>query len=223
MSRLWEYPTLVALETFCEEPKAADASPALDQAPEFRVFFGQVQSVDLLDDYLLVVCEKSVLLYDFMQPNKAIASLREEGVNYRCGRFAGDHVVISAGNQLWLCSLPDLKVIHQVSIKTRAITCLAVSPTSKSLLSIGCADGSIGLLRLKKLSLVKFLKECHAFAVSSLCFSLDEGLLISGSVGGTLLVQKVGRLQGSNVFGLVLLLLLTILVAYLARQWNEYE
>lgn len=216
MGRLWEYPSLVAVESFGSEQENVH---------------GQVQSVDILDDYMLVVRERAVLLYDFDRPGEPVATLSLDIASsssaplpssYRCGCFGKGpsdmHVIIAGGDQLWIYMVHELTPVNHGKLRSK-ITCVAASSTG--LIAYGCADGSIGVLT-SSLSHVKFIREAHSFAVSSLCFSFNGELLVSGSAGGTLLVLPRSVFQGSYPIGPFMLIIFSILFVYLAYLWNNY-
>lgn len=214
MGRLWEYPSLVAIESFGSEQNNEH---------------GQVQSVDILDDFMMVVREQAVLLYDFEEPAEPVVNLSLDVASssssrlpssYRCGCFGKGsletYAIVAGGDQLWVYSLPKMAPVSQCKLRSK-ITCVASSNTG--LLAYGCADGSIGILS-SRLSHVSYIREAHAFAVSSLCFSSSGDVLVSGSAGGTLLVLPRSVFQPSWPIGPLLLFLLSILVVYLAYLWN---
>ena len=194
--------------------------------------YGQVQSVDIMDDFLLVVREKAVALYDFEQTEEPAALLSLDVASsssaplpssYRCGCFGKGaleaQVIVAGGDQLSTYIVPSLAPVSQARLKSK-ITCITTS--ASGLIAYGCADGSIGVLN-STLSHVGFIREAHAFAVSSVCFSANGDLLVSGSAGGTLLVLPRSEYQRSFPVGTFLFIIFSILVVYLAYKFNTYN
>lgn len=213
VGRIWEYPSLVPLENFDTEQKT----------------FGQVQSIDIMDDYLLVVREKAIALFDFGSNSKPIAIVSVEEASssstglpsiFRFGCFGkgklDEHVILGGGDQVRIYSIPSMELVRMTKVKTKAITCIDLSADG-SIIAFGCADGSVGFLT-SKLSIVSFIKDCHTFAVSSVCFGSE--FLISGSVGGTL--GLIPKRYYSKDWGFTLIMLLSILVVYLAYLWYHH-
>ena len=220
IGRLWEYPSLTSLETF----------DSIDKEKDERINYGQVQAVDVQDDYLLIIREKAALLYDFGSSTEPIAKITVEEASssstalpssFRCGAFGNGkldgYIIVAGGDQIRLYSLPNLTLYSIFRVKAKAVTCITQTNDGR-IISYGCSDGSVGFLT-SGLSQISFLKDCHAFAVSSICFGND--FLISGSVGGTLVIIPNTRYMRD--WGFVLVVLLSILVAYLAYLYYIHQ
>jgi hypothetical protein len=220
IGRLWEYPTLTSLETF----------DCIDKEKEERINYGQVQAVDILDDYFLVVREKAALLYDFGSSTEPLAVVTVEEASssstalpssFRCGAFGkgklDGYILVAGGDQVRLYSLPKLSLYSICRVRAKAVTCIKQTNDGRTI-AYGCSDGSVGFLS-SGLSHISFIKDCHAFAVSSVCFGND--FLISGSVGGTLAL--IPKTRYTRNWGFVLVILLSILVAYLAYLYYIHQ
>lgn len=232
VGRLWEYPSLTSLETF--EPENGEQA---------NTDGGQVQSVDILDDYMLVVRERQVCLHDFDAGADAKGMLKcpRGGDGFRTGCFVHvDRVLLTQDDHFDLRDLEALAsgAVAQRSLgKRRRITAVSCAmnqdPTHTlyGLVAFGCSDGSVGMLRCGRSSLkvLKMWPQLHPFSVSSVHMTFVDASAVyiaSGSVGGTVSVQTFsgsGRSSSSRaLFVLCLTMLLCVLIGYLYQQWLVY-
>jgi hypothetical protein len=231
VGRLWEYPTLAALETFTASPTDKEDSPD----------YGAVQSVDILDDYLLVTRERRVLLYDFDNGTTALSNVGLEALQlpstaFRCGCFATpERIVLTSEDSVVMLDL-GLQPVHAVRLKKRRVTCVhGVNSQDRQsawygLVVAGCHDGSVVLLQAtaSKLRIMRIFDQVHPFAVSSVHATSSSSaigrpgtlMVATGSVGGTvaLVGYRAASLNRSFVL-LMLLLIMAVLIGYLVQQW----
>jgi WD40 repeat protein len=169
-------------------------------------------------------------LYDFGSSNQPIAAITIEEASssstglpssFRCGAFGkgklDGYIIVAGGNQIRLYSLPNLTLYSIFRVRAKAVTCIAQSQDSRTI-AYGCSDGSIGFLS-NSLSNISFRKDCHAFAISSICFGND--FLISGSIGGTLVI--IPKTFYSKDWGFLLMIVLSALIAYLAYLYYIHQ
>ena len=72
-----------------------------------------------------------------------------------------------------------------VTTKFRGVTSMDVDPTGQ-LAALAGNDNSVALVRLKNLTVAKFIKQVHSFAITKVAFSPDSKILASVSAANTI-------------------------------------
>ncbi|KAJ3864885.1 WD40 repeat-like protein [Lentinula novae-zelandiae] len=108
-------------------------------------------------------------------------------------------------------------------IGDRGITCFSVSPDG-NLLGYGSSDLSVGLLDAATLNPVSTILKAHEFPPTTLAFSTDSSVLVSGSADNSIRVINLpDQVRGSNwsFFMLIILTLIVLLLAYTAQRYSN--
>ncbi|SCU89182.1 LADA_0E14092g1_1 [Lachancea dasiensis] len=157
-------------------------------------------------------------------------------------RFIGDDTVLVAaalrkGNGIVLCKV-SLKSGTTSVLKTRVVTTKFRGVTSMDvdsegqLAALAGNDNSVALVKLKNLSVAKFFKQVHSFAITKIVFSPNGNLLASVSAANTIHVIKIPN-NFANATSVIEKILKTLLkfvvvvfiavVAQFAYKHNLYQ
>ncbi len=184
----------------------------------------EVADMAFLDEHLLVyVVEGKMVCYDISKGSPIYDRSSSDGWQYRCVQVSDNRIYTienSKDRRYSRVSVFDggeLVSSRPVSVR-KAITTFNAS---SGLGSFGCADGSIGVIRLSDLSTCFFKHAVHSFAVTSIQITdVQNGyLLLSGSADGSV---KMIKSTPSSSRMLIILAILVLLIALLLSQ-DQYR
>ncbi|KAK0191246.1 WD40 repeat-like protein [Armillaria mellea] len=123
----------------------------------------------------------------------------------------------SMPRQAFLCKWnTDIWAVDKFrKIGDRALTCFDVSPDGQYL-GFGSSDLSIGLLDANTLTPVVSILKAHEFPPTTISFSPDSHLFVSGSADNSVRVVTVPDSSSSSFSWAIIVLILTVLMVLLA-------
>jgi len=129
----------------------------------------------------------------------------------------------SAPRQAFVCkwNTESWTIDKMRKVGDRALTCFDVSPNG-SLLAFGSSDYSIGLLDANTLAPLVTILKAHELPPTIIKFNPTSRLLISGSADNSIRLVSVPEFFGGSSWGIVTLIILTILVILLALVAQKY-
>ncbi|KAJ7179839.1 WD40 repeat-like protein [Mycena crocata] len=106
-------------------------------------------------------------------------------------------------------------------IGDKGVTCFDVSANG-TLLAFGSSGCSIGLLDATTLAPLMTILKAHEFPPTTLRFNPTSRLLVSGSADNTIRVISVPEVIGKSSWGLMMIILLTLIIALMAFVAQQY-
>lgn len=166
---------------------------------------------------------KSLNLYDISNSAEIRKLSASKDCQFRCIHWLSDDRILVIENsvdrkqsKLVIFSDSQLKVSKVRTIPVKKSVSATAIDSSESLLSFGCADGTVGVFSLLSMKVIVLIPNYHSFAVTSVQLATTEThiLLISGSPDGFLKIVK--RLKSSSPTRSIVLVVMVILVAIVA-------
>jgi len=97
----------------------------------------------------------------------------------------------------------------------KGITCFDISPDGR-FLAFGSSDYTIGILDVNTLSPLLTILKAHDFPPTTLRFNPTSRLLVSGSADNSVRIVSVPAELGGQSWGMLLVIILTLIVILLA-------
>ncbi|TFK43366.1 WD40 repeat-like protein [Crucibulum laeve] len=129
----------------------------------------------------------------------------------------------SSARQAYICkwNTESWNMEKSRRVGDRGLTCFNISADGR-FLGYGSSDLAIGMLDAKTLNPLVTILKAHEFPPTTITFNPTTTLLVSGSADNSIRIVSVPQIAGSPSWSLILLILLTLMIAFFAFVLQNY-